>query len=70
MKKINNSRHENYKECHPVLKTYCKSAIISCISNFVYQKNFRLVEVLACSLVDFSLTESSPDWDYIQDYGY
>ena len=34
------------------------------------KKNFRLVEVLACSLVDFSLTESSPDWDYIQDYGY
>ena len=42
MKKINNSRHENNKECHPVLKTYCKSAIISCISNFVYQKKFQV----------------------------
>ena len=25
-----------------MLKTYCKSAIISCISNFVYQKKFQV----------------------------
>ena len=30
------------QEYYPVLKTYCKSAIISCISNFVYQKKFQV----------------------------